>query len=95
MVADSRSTNHRVVNQNWFKSVRKNDTTVTRPDGGNTEVLGKGEMEVFHEDAKGCTKPLVLKKALDVPGHGTNLISVSNILDNGHKVVHEKIGIFA
>ena len=63
---------------------------VTNPDGGNTKVLGIGEVEVLAKDVKGCTKPLILKKALYVPGYRTNLISVSSIIDNGHKVVHEK-----
>ena len=34
--------------------------------------------------------PLVLKKALFVPGYQTNLVSVSNIVDNGHKSFHRK-----
>ena len=78
------------MNKNWFKSIREIDTTVTNPDGGNTKVLGIGEVEVLAKDVKGLTKPLILKKALYVTGYRTNLISVSIIIDNGHKVVHEK-----
>ena len=77
------------MNKNWFKSIREIDTTVTNPDGGNTKVLGIGEVEVLAKDVKGGTKPLILKRALYVPGYRTNLISVSSIIDNGHKVVHE------
>ena len=65
------------------------DTTVTDPDGGNTEVLGIGEVEVLAQDVKRRTKPLVLREALYVPGYRTNLISVSSIVDKGHKVVHD------
>ena len=90
LVVDSGSTDHIVVNKNWFKSIREIDTTVTNPDGGNTKVLGIGEVEVLAKDVKERTKPLILKKALYVPGYRTNLISVSSILDKGHKVVHEK-----
>ena len=90
LVVDSGSTDHIVVNKNWFKSIREIETTVTNPDGGNIKVLGIGEVEVLAKDVKGRTKPLILKKALYVPGYRTNLISVSSIIDNGHKVVHEK-----
>ena len=90
LVVDSGSTDHIVVNKNWFKSIGEIDTTVTNPDGGNTKVLGIGEVEASAKDVKGRTKPLIMKKALYVPGYRTNLISVSSIIDNGHKVVHEK-----
>ena len=62
LVVDSGSTDHIVVNKNWFKSIRENDTTVTNPGGGNTKILGIGEVEVLPKDVKGCTKPLILKK---------------------------------
>ena len=78
------------MNKNWFKSIREIDTTVTNPDGGNTKVLGIGEVEVLVKDVKGRTKPLILKKDLYVPRYRTNLISVSSINENGHKVVLEK-----
>ena len=84
------------MNKNWFKSIREINTTVTNPNGGNTKVLGIGEVEVLARDFKGRTKPLILKMALYVPRCRTNLISVSSIIDHGHKVVHEKkIVIFA
>ena len=65
------------------------DTTVTNPDGGNTKVLAIGEVDVLAQDVKGRTKPLVLRKTLYVPRYRTNLISVSSIVDNGHKVVQD------
>ena len=83
-------TDHIVVNKNWFKSLGEIDTTVTNPDRGKTKVLGIGEVQVLAKDVKGRTKPLILKKALYVPEYRTNLISVSSIIDNGQKVVHEK-----
>ena len=90
LVVDSGSTDHIVVNKNWFICIREIDTTVTNPDGGNTKVLGIGEAEVLARDVKGCTKPFILKKALYVPWYRTNLVSVSSIINNGHKVVNEK-----
>ena len=90
LVVDSGSTDHIVVNKNWFKSIKNIDTIITDQDGGNTTVLGIGEVEVLAKDVKGRTKLLILKKTLHVPGYRTNLISVSRIFDNGHKVVHEK-----
>ena len=90
LVVDSGSTDHIVVNKIWFKSLRELDTTVTNADGGNTKVLGIGEVEILAKDVKGRNKPLILKKTLYVPEYRTNLISVSSIIDNGHKVVHEK-----
>ena len=62
--------------KNWLKGVREIDTTVTTPDGGDTKVLGIGEVEVLAKDVKGFTKPLILKKGLYVPGYRTILISV-------------------
>ena len=88
LVVDSGSRDHIVVNKNWFKSIREIDTTVTNPDG-NTKVR-IGQVEVLAKDVKGRTKPLILKKTFYVPVYRTNLISVSSIIDNGHKVVHEK-----
>ena len=67
LVVESGSTDHIVVNKSWFISIREIDTTVTNPDGGNTKVLGIGEVEVLARDVKGCTKPFILKKALYVP----------------------------
>ena len=78
------------MNNNWSKSITEIDTTVTNPDGANTKDLAIGEVEVLARDVKGCTKSLILEKALYLPRYGTSLISVSNTTDNGHKVVHEK-----
>ena len=86
LVVDSESTDHIVMNKNWFRSIREMDTTVTNPNVCNTKVLGKEEVEVLVEDVKGRTKPLIL----NVPECRTNLISLSSIIDKGHKVVHEK-----
>ena len=69
--------------------MREVDTTVTNPDGGNTIVLGIGENEILAQDVKGRTKPLVLRKTVYEPGYRTNLISVSSIVDNRHKVDHD------
>ena len=93
LVVDSGSTQHTVVNKNWLTSLREIDTTVTNPDGGSTEVLGT-EVEVLAKDVKGRTEPLILKKALYLPGYRNTLISVPSIIDNGHKVVHEKKKFF-
>ena len=69
--------------------MKKVDTTVTNPDWGNTKFLRMGEVEVLAQDLKGRTELLVLRKASYVSGYRTNLIWVSSIVDNGHKVVHE------
>ena len=61
LVVPSGSTDHIVVKKNWFKSLWGLDTTVTNPDGGNTRVLGIGEVEILVKDVKGCAKLLVLK----------------------------------
>ena len=84
LIVDSGSTDDIVVNKKWLKSLREIDTTVTNPDGGNTKVVGTGEVDVLARYVKGCTKPLILKKALYLPGYRTN------ILKKGDKVVHEK-----
>ena len=39
IVVDSGSTDHAIVNKNWFKNPKEIETTVTNPDGGNTKVL--------------------------------------------------------
>ena len=89
LVVDSGSTDHIVVNKNWFESIRKIDTTVTNPEGGNTRVLKTGEEDVLAKH-KRRIKPLILRKALFLPGYRTLLISVSSIIDNGFKVAYEK-----
>ena len=89
LVVDSGSTDHIVVNKNWFKSKGEIDATVFNPDAGNSKVLRIGEVEVLAKDVKGRTKPLILKKVLYVPRYRSNLIFVSSIIDNGHKVGHE------
>ena len=88
LVVHSRTTDHIIVKKTWFRSIRESDTT--NPDGGNTKVLGIGEVEVLAKIFKENTEPLILKKALYVPRYRTNLISVSNTIDKGRKVVHEK-----
>ena len=62
LFVDSGSTDHIVVNKNWFKSIREIHTTVTKPYGGNTKVLGIAEVEVLARDVKRCTKPLIQKR---------------------------------
>ena len=70
--------------------MRKIDTTVTNPEGGNTRVLKTGEEDVSAKHFKRRIKPLILRKALFLPGYRTILISVSSIIDNGFKVAYEK-----
>ena len=94
LVVHSGSLDHIVVNKNWFTSLGETDTTVNNPDGANTKVLGIGEVEVLAKDGKGRTEPLILKKALNVPGYRTKLISVSSIIDNGQKKFHGKKTVF-
>ena len=76
LVVDSGSTEHIVVNKTSFKSIGELDTTVTNPDGGNTNVLRIGKVEALAKAVKGRTKPLILKKAINLPGYRTNLVSV-------------------
>ena len=94
LVVDSGSTDHIVVNKYWFTSIGEIDTTVTNPDGGNIKVLGLGEVEVLAKDVTGRTKTLILEKTLYVQKYRTNVISVSNIIGNGHKIVHKKKNSF-
>ena len=79
-----------MVNRNWFKNMKALDTTVANPDGRDTKVSKLKEVAIQVEDVNGKTKPLVLRKVLAVSGYQTNLISVSSLVDNGHKVVHEE-----
>ena len=37
LVVDSGSTDHVIVNKNWFKNLKEVNNTVTNPDGGNTK----------------------------------------------------------
>ena len=90
LVVDSGSTDHKVVTRNWFKNIRKLDTTENNPEGGNTKCLGIAEVAVLCKDVKRRSMPLILRKTLCVPGYKINLISVSSIIDNGHKVLHGK-----
>ena len=73
-----------------FKNLKELNTVVTNPDGGNTKVSGIGEVVVLAKDIQGKALPLVLKNALFGPGYRTNLVSVSSVIENGHKIVHQK-----
>ena len=90
IVIDSGSTDHVIVHKYWLKYLKELNTVLTNPDGGNTKILGIGELVVLAEDVQGKAFPLVLKNALFVPGYRTNLLSVSSVIDNGHKIVHQK-----
>ena len=53
--------------KNWFKNVKAIEATVTNPDGSDTEVSDKREVESLAEDGNGETKLLGLRKSLFVP----------------------------
>ena len=88
LVKDSSSTDHVIVKTSWF--TREVDTKISNSDGGSTKVLGIREVEILAKKTQGKLMPLVLKEALFSPGYRTNLVSVSNIVDKGHKIVHDK-----
>ena len=52
LVVDSGSTDHIVVNKNWFKSIGEIDATVSNPDAGNSKILRIGEVEVLAKMSK-------------------------------------------
>ena len=57
-VLDTWGRGHKIVNKNWFISLKEIDKTDTDPDGGNKKVLGIEEVEALAKDVKGCTQPL-------------------------------------
>ena len=50
-VIDSGSTEHVIVQKNWFRNLRELDTSVTNPDGGNTKILGI-EVQILAKDTQ-------------------------------------------
>ena len=90
LVIDSGSTDLVIVHQIWFENLKELNTVVSNPDGGNTKVLGIGEVVVLAKDIQGKALPLVLKNPSFVPGYQRNLVSVSSVIDSGHKIVDQK-----
>ena len=83
LAIDSSSTDHVKGQKNWFENARELDTNVTNPGGGNTKVLGIGEVEILARDTQGDLTLLGSEKALFASGYQTNLVLVSSIVDNG------------
>ena len=93
LIVDSGSTDVVMVNTQYFKNLKEIDTTVTSLDGDNKPPRNR-RPEVLAKDVKKRIKPLILRKALFVLEYRTNLISVSSIVDKGHKIVHEAKNCF-
>ena len=74
------------MNKKLFGSLRELNITVTNPNGGNTNLLGIRKVEVSAFQFE--------KKAFYVPEYRLNLISLSSVFENGHKVAHEKKSFF-
>ena len=89
LVMDSGSADDIVENKKWFKSLGELDTTVTNQLGANTKDLGRGEVEVSAKHRR-MHQVYNFEKTLYVPRYRIKTISVSSVIDNGHKVVHEK-----
>ena len=71
LVLDSGSTDHVIVEMSWFKNPAELDTDVSDLDGGNTKVLGIGQVEILAKGTQGKLVPLVLWEALFSPGYRT------------------------
>ena len=64
---NSGSTDHMMIDKNWFQIYQKLETTVSNPDGGKTKVEGIGDVDVEARNTKGVLHRLTFEKVLHVP----------------------------
>lgn len=89
-ILDSGSTDHVIVNRDWFVSYRAVSSKVINPDGAVTNVLGIGDVELLARNVKGKLARLKFENVLHVPDYKTNLLSVANIINKGHSIFHAR-----
>ena len=69
-----------------FSKTSEITSSVKNPDGSFCRIEGIGEVEVELRNENGSTDTLIMRDVLFVPSFETNLVSVSKLVEKGHRV---------
>ncbi|KAH9396298.1 H/ACA snoRNP pseudouridylase subunit [Tyrophagus putrescentiae] len=84
-ILDSGSTNHYFTSSTYFQNLQAVNDSVTVANGQSCSIVGTGKAIVNNDQSQ-----LTLMKAKLTPGFSANLVSVSQLADDGHTIVFEK-----
>ena len=87
-IEDSGSIDLIVRDKSMFFSYNEVKSEVSNPNGEESSVKGIGDVKIVLK--KGKEYKVFLQKVLQVPEYKANLLSVSKVGENGHKVIFGK-----
>ena len=93
-VIDSGATHHMTPNEKYF-AMLKTDTEVENlatADGTTVCVCGKGKIKAKIIEARGSLQEFYADNTLWVPGIKNNILSVTQMIQNGKRVIFDKYG---
>ncbi|UYV85032.1 hypothetical protein LAZ67_X004343 [Cordylochernes scorpioides] len=92
-VIDSGATHHMTPNRRYFSTLNdENVGQVTTIDGTSHSNIGKGNAQVDLINNSGQLRSIVAQNAMFVPGIRHGVLSVLQIVENGHEVIFDKKG---
>ena len=86
VLIDSGCTDHILTDRKFFQNLREITSSVKNPDGSFCKIEGIGDVEVELRNENGSTDTLIMRDVLFVPSYETNLVSVSKLVEKGHRV---------
>ncbi|UYV77695.1 K02A2.6-like, partial [Cordylochernes scorpioides] len=92
-VIDSGDTHHMTPNRRYFSTLNdENVGQVTTIDGTSHSNIGRGNAQVDLINNSGQLRSIVAQNAMFVPGIRHGVLSVLQIVENGHEVIFDKKG---
>ncbi|UYV79002.1 hypothetical protein LAZ67_17000616 [Cordylochernes scorpioides] len=92
-VIDSGATHHMTPNRRYFSTLNdENVGQVTTIDGTSHSNIGRGNAQVDLINNSGQIRSIVAQNAMFVPGIRHGVLSVLQIVENGHEVIFDKKG---
>ncbi|UYV79484.1 hypothetical protein LAZ67_17002840 [Cordylochernes scorpioides] len=92
-VIDSGATHHMTPNRRYFSTLNdENVGQVTTIDGTSHSNIGRGNAQVNLINNSGQLRSIVAQNAMFVPGIRHGVLSVLQIVENGHEVIFDKKG---
>ncbi|UYV65815.1 hypothetical protein LAZ67_3005531 [Cordylochernes scorpioides] len=92
-VIDSGATHHMTPNRRYFSTLNdENVGQVTTIDGTSHSNIGRGNAQVDLINNSGQLRSIVAQNAMFVPGIRHGVLSVLQIVENGHEVIFDKKG---
>ena len=86
VLIDSGCSDHILTDRQFFRNLRELTSGVKNPDGSFCKVEGNADVEVELRNENRSTDTLKMWDVLFVPSYETNLVSVSKLVEKGHKV---------